>query len=175
MRDEKLWRREGPKELLEFLSTATGEDYDAAVYDTKLQFDSSNMDAVRYVASVAMAKADPSGDVSEETMPDDGSVCPYDVAPEIDSMRSAYEERIEKESSADFYLPDSSAYSTAVVHAIERRNILLEDMTDDERKQLEEDAEKARRSDSRYMFLHYYLPLAFAVLSLILIIYKLYH
>ena len=59
MADEKLWREEGPKALLEFLSTATGEDHDAAVYDTKIEFDPSSMDAVRYVASVAMTKAAP--------------------------------------------------------------------------------------------------------------------
>ena len=130
MSDEKLWREEGPKALLEFLSSATGEDYDAAVYDTKLQFDSSNMGAVRYVASVAMTKASQSGEVFEEPMPCDGSVCPYDVAPEIGSMCSSYEERAEKESAAEFYFPDSSAYSDAVIRALERRNIRYRDMTE---------------------------------------------
>ncbi len=175
MRDEKLWRREGPKELLEFLSVATDEDYDAAVYDTKLQFDTANIAAVRYVASVAMAKASRSGEVLEEPMPDDGSVCPYDVVPETEAMRSLYEKRLEKEAGLDFYLPDSSAYSDAVIHAIERRNILLEDRTEDERRQMEESAREARRSDSRYMLLHYYLPIAFAFFSLLLILYKLSH
>lgn len=175
MNDEKLWREEGPKALLEFLSSVTGEDYDAAVYDTKLQFDSSNMGAVRYVASVAMTKASQSGEIFEEPMPCDGSVCSYDVTPEIGSMRSSYEERVEKESAAEFYFPDASAYSDAVIRALERRNIQYKDMTEDERKQAEENARAAQRSDRRYMFWRYYLPTAFAVLSLILIIYKLSH
>lgn len=175
MSDEKLWREEGPKALLDFLSSATGEDYDAAVYDTKLQFDTSNMGAVRYIASGAMTKASQPGEVFQEPMPCDGSVCSYDVAPEIGSMRSSYEERVEKESATEFYLPDASAYSDAVIRALERRNIRYGDMTEDERKQAEENARAAQRSNRRYMFWRYYLPTVFAVLSLILIIYKLSH
>lgn len=175
MIDEKLWREEGPKALVEFLSSATGEEHDAAVYDTKLEFDSSNMNAVRYVASVAMTKASTSGEVFEEPMTNDGSVCPFDVVPSNDAMRVSYEKRMEKESSMKFYLPDSSAYSTAVLCAMERRNILYADMTEEERRQFERNVKEAQHSDRRYMFLHYYLPTAFAILSLILIIYKLSH
>lgn len=175
MHDEKLWREEGPKALLEFLSSATGEDYDAVVYDTKLQFDNSDMEAIRYIASVAMSKASQSKEVFDEPMPENGTVCPYDVMPSNESMSISYKSRLKKEESSEFYLPDSSAYSNAVVHALERRNILSADMTDDERRKLEENAKKARRSDRRYMFLHYYIPVVFAILTLIFIIYKLSH
>lgn len=175
MNDEKLWREEGPKALVEFLSNATGEDHDAAVYDTKLEFDSSNIGAVRYVASVAMTKASQSGEAFECWMPDDGSVCSCDEKPTLEIMRAFRNERLNRESCDGLYLPDSSMYGEAVVHAIERRNVMFVDMTDEEKHQFEERAKAAQRSDRLYMFWHYYLPLAFAVLSLILIIYKLSH
>lgn len=175
MNDEKLWREEGPKALVEFLSNATGEDHDAAVYDTKLEFDSSNVGAVRYVASVAMTKASPSGEVFECRIPDDGSVCPCDEEPTLEIMCAFRNERLNRESCEGLYLPDSSMYSEAVIRAIERRNVMFADMTDEEKRQFEDRAKAARRSDNLYMFWHYYLPLAFAVLSLILIIYKLSH
>lgn len=48
-------------------------------------------------------------------------------------------------------------------------------MTEKELKEAERASEAAKRSDSKYMLLHYYLPLAFAFVSLILIICKLSH
>lgn len=175
MNDEKLWREEGPKALVEFLSNATGEDHDAAVYDTKLEFDSSNVDAVRYIASTAMTKASQSGEVFEYQMPEDGSVCSCDEEPALEIMRAFRSERLSREAGEGLYLPDSSMYSEAVVRAIERRNVMFADMTDEEKLQFERRAKAAQRSDRIYMFWHYYLPLAFAVFSLILIIYKLSH
>lgn len=57
MKDKNLWREEGPKAFLKFLTNATGEDYDVAAYDTKYDFDPSNPEAVRFIACVAMSKS----------------------------------------------------------------------------------------------------------------------
>ena len=175
MNDVGLWRQEGPKAFLAFLASATGEDHDAAVYDTKLEFDPSSEAAVRYVASVAMTKACQGSEVFYEPMPEDGSVIPYNEMPEDPRINAFYQERLAKENSVDFYIPDSTAYSNSAIRAITYRRILADDMTEKELKEVERASEAAKRSDSKYMLLHYYLPLAFAFVSLILIICKLSH
>lgn len=175
MNDVGLWRQEGPKAFLAFLASATGEDHDAAVYDTKLEFDPSSEAAVRYVASVAMTKACQGSEVFYEPMPEDGSVIPYNEMPEDPRINAFYQERLAKENSVDFYIPDSTAYSDSAIRAITYRRILADDMTEKELKEVERASEAAERSDSKYMLLHYYLPLAFAFVSLILIICKLSH
>ncbi len=175
MNDVGLWRQEGPKAFLAFLASATGEDHDAAVYDTKLEFDPSSEAAVRYVASVAMTKACQGSEVFYEPMPEDGSVIPYNEMPEDPRINAFYQERLAKENSVDFYIPDSTAYSDSAIRAITYRRILADDMTEKELKEVERASEAAKRSDSKYMLLHYYLPLAFAFVSLILIICKLSH
>lgn len=175
MNDVGLWRQEGPKAFLAFLASATGEDHDAAVYDTKLEFDPSSEAAVRYVASVAMTKACQGSEVFYEPMPEDGSVIPYNEMPEDPRINAFYQERLAKENSVDFYIPDSTAYSDSAIRAITYRRILADDMTEKELKEVERASEVAKRSDSKYMLLHYYLPLAFAFVSLILIICKLSH
>lgn len=178
MSDNKLWREEGLKALLEFLSNATGEDHDAAVYDTKLEFDSSNMDAVRYIASAAMTKASQKEEVFECRMPEDGSVCPYDEEPVLEVMRGFRRERLDRESkggSVGLYIPDSSMYSEAVIHAVERRNVMFADMTDEDKQEFEERTKAIQRSDRIYMFWHCYFPTAFAIFSFIYIVYRLSH
>lgn len=175
MNDTVLWRQEGPKALLAFLESATGEDHDAVVYDTKLEFDPSNDAAVRYVASVSMTKACQGSEVFCEPMPDDGSVVPYQESPGNPLMNAFFRERLVRENSTGFYIPNSTAYSNAVIRAITHRRVLAEDMTEEELRSIERTAEKARRSDSKYMLVHYYLPLAFAFVSLIFILYKLSH
>ena len=175
MNDVGLWRQEGPKAFLAFLASATGEDHDAAVYDTKLEFDPSSEAAVRYVASVAMTKACQGSEVFYEPMPEDGCVVPYNEMPEDPWTNAFYQERLAKENSVDFYIPNSTAYSDSAIRAITYRRILADDMTEKELKEVERASEAAKRSDSKYMLLHYYLPLAFAFVSLILIICKLSH
>ena len=129
MNDTGLWRQEGPKALLAFLKSATGEDHDAVVYDTKLEFDPSNDAAVRYVATVAMAKACQGSEAFCEPMPGDESVVPYQEQPENPLMNAFFHERLARESSAGFYMPDGTAYSNAVIRAITHRRVLAEDMT----------------------------------------------
>ena len=175
MNDAGLWRQEGPKAFLAFLASATGEDHDAVVYDTKLEFDPSNDAAVRYVASVAMTKACQGEEVFCEPMPDDGSVAPHNEEPQSPRIKVFYQERHAKENSVHLYMPDASAYSEAAIRAITHRRILAADMTEDEQAEMEQKLVEAKRSDDRYMLLHYYLPLAFAFISLILIVYKLSH
>ena len=130
MNDVGLWRQEGPKAFLAFLASATGEDHDAAVYDTKLEFDPSSEAAVRYVASVAMTKACQGSEVFYEPMPEDGSVVPYNEMPEDPWTNAFYQERLAKENSVDFYIPNSTAYSDSAIRAITYRRILADDMTE---------------------------------------------
>lgn len=146
MPDTKLWRQEGPKAFLEFLSNATGEDHDAAVYDTKLEFDASNDAAVRYVASVAMTKASETGETFSEPMPENGSVLPCDREPDNARMKEAYRQRKEKEQSVRLYLPDADAYSEAAINAVSLREIPESDMTEDELAEKERERNKADRT-----------------------------
>ena len=173
MSGQDIWRTEGAKILLDYLSSATGEEHDAVVYDTKHEFDAQNPDAVMYIAALAMTKA---GDVEafEMPLPEDGSVVLYDHIPQNTRMLAAFNERAEREKNADgIYIPDSQRYCKAVEAALTRSRILYSDMTAEEQRRHNEDLEKAKRSDRRYMFTHYYLPLGFAVLTLIYIIYRL--
>lgn len=169
MRDEKLWRREGPKALLEFLSSATGEDYDAAVYDTKFDFDPYNEEAVCYIASVAMAKAEPIlmgwkkkeyRESFEYPMPTDGSIAPYDSDEGNESVRGLREERIYREAHAEgpcIYVPDASRYCEVVEDALNKREIPYDDMTELERKE-------SIREKRWFEFRYHYLPMAIAIL-----------
>ena len=122
-----------------------------------------------------MTKACQGSEVFYEPMPEDGSVIPYNEMPEDPRINAFYQERLAKENSVDFYIPDSTAYSDSAIRAITYRRILADDMTEKELKEVERASEAAKRSDSKYMLLHYYLPLAFAFVSLILIICKLSH
>lgn len=187
MNDKKLWREEGPKALVEFLSNATGEDYDAAVYDTKLEFDSSNLEAVRYIASVAMSKAEPilmdwkreeNRETFEYPMPADGSVAPYDSEEGTEVVRRHREDRLYREQHHEgpcLYVPDALRYCRAVTCALCQREIPFDDMTDEEKRQFEKMERAERRSDMLYRFWHCYFPIAFGIFSLIFIIYKLSH
>lgn len=61
---------------------------------------------------------------------------------------------------------EHNIYDTVIV------SIHIDDMTEAEKNEFEESLNKAKRSDFWYMVLHYYLPTAFAVLTLIYIIIK---
>lgn len=146
--DKNVWREEGQGELLEFLANAQGEDYDSAVFDTKLDFDPENEAAVGYVASIAAIKAipflerwrfqeftdDPANFARQ--MPDDGSVARYDSEEGNDAVRRNREARLMREAEHEgpcIYVPDSSGYVQAVRGAIEKREIPYENMNEKER------------------------------------------
>lgn len=137
-RDSQLWREEGPKALLEFLSTAEGEQHDAAVYDTKCEFDRQDPDAIRYIACVAMTKA--SGDKEEYTyeLPSNGTVAPIGAPIGTGEMlrSAAFRAEKEKAGAADntkMYIPNAGDYISFVIDALKHQNIPLEDMTEEER------------------------------------------
>lgn len=167
MSDEKLWREEGPKALLEFLSSATGEDYDAAVYDTKFDFDSSNIDAVKYVASVAMTKASLGLESFETSMPTDGSLSPYESECENERICQNKTERIYRENHAVgpcIYVPDSSRYCQMIANAIRSRGIPYEEMTESERIEYIKHQQSKKREDWWFTFWHHYFPMIMAIL-----------
>lgn len=169
-----IWRTMGAKELLEYIASADGEQHDAVVYDTGYEFDANSQDAVRFVASVAMTKASENGESFLVEMPQDGSVVPRSEIPNRTAMKQSYLDRQGRENrEGSVYVPDSELYCKRVQNALKYRRIHIDDMTDEERKELEDNIQKAKRSDTRYMVLHYYLPTAFAILTLIYVIFKL--
>lgn len=135
-----FWDEPGPRCLVEFLTNAEGENHDAAVYDTKLEFDKTRPWAVQYVACCAMKKAagivpEPMGkravDGLDCPMPTDGSVVPIDVVTENQKVREAHDARKMREAEAanaeapdlssdacTTYVPDSQAYAEAVIYAL---------------------------------------------------------
>lgn len=185
MKDENLWNEAGTKGLIEFLTNADGEDHDAAVYDTKFEFDKTRPEAVRYIACCAMRKAEPlvfpdkgmlELDRFEYPKPTDGSVVPIDMVTENPRIREAYTARKKREAAAleaeppDYgvegakvYVPDSSQYATAVVHAVQWRKSYREIpemyMTPDEKIEYQKDLDKQRRAERRESFRYLWLPL----------------
>ena len=173
MDNRDIWRAEGARVLLEYLSSATDMHHDAAVYDTKYEFDIHNPDAVRFVAAVAMTKAC-DGEVFSVAMPTDGSVISYDLEPENKRMQAAYAARKRRELAADgSYIPESEDYCEAVDMALSYRRVQFADMTEEEKQRHKAELKRAEKSDKIYMFLRLYLPVGFAILTLLYIIYKL--
>ncbi|MEG1926640.1 MAG: hypothetical protein RR415_12940 [Ruthenibacterium sp.] len=173
MGSHDIWRAWGAKVLLEYLSSATGVQHDAAVYDMKYEFDIHNPDAVRFVAAVAMTKAS-DGEVFSAPTPTDGSVISYDLKPKNKRMQAAYAARKRRERTADgVYIPESEDYCEAVDMALNYRRVQFGDMTEEEKRRHNAELKQAEKSDKIYMFLHLYLPLGFAALTLLYIIYKL--
>lgn len=174
MSDVNIWRAMGAKELLEYISSASGEQHDAVVYDTGYEFDTDSQDAVRFVASVAMTKASENGECFLVEMPQDGSVVPCSEFPERIAMKQLFLDRKDRENREDsVYIPDSELYCKRVQNALKYRRIHIDDMTSEERKEFENDIQNARKSDRWYMVLHYYLPISFAAITFIYIIIKL--
>lgn len=164
----------GAKKFLEYLSSQTGEGHDTAVYDTGYEFDIHSPAAVRFVASVAMAKASGGTESFPAEMPQDGSVVPIGSTPQNKDMLLSVAQREERERSCPMvYIPDSSRYCELVQNALQYRHILAEDMTEEEKADFQKTLKEAERSNTKYMLLHYYLPTAFALLTLIYVIYKL--
>lgn len=173
MTNMDIWRAMGAKTLIEYLSKETGEHHDAAVYDTGYEFDIHSLDAVRFVASVAMTKASRSGEIFVSEMPSDGSVVPIRTRPQNEEMLKAFMEREDRERiTSSVYVPDSSEYCKCVQNALQYRQLHLSDMTEAERESFQRELEGAERSNLKYMALHYYLPVAFALLTLVYVIFK---
>ncbi|WP_432353249.1 hypothetical protein [Anaerotruncus rubiinfantis] len=172
MSDSNIWRAMGAKELIEYIASAEGEQHDAVVYDTGYEFDAESPDALRFIAGVAMTKASENGESFLIEMPCDGSVISRFEVPDRNTMKQSYFDRQSRENcEGSVYVPDSKLYCKRVQNALKYRRIHIDDMTDEERKELEDSIQKTKRSDTRYMLLHYYLPTAFAILTLIYIIY----
>lgn len=167
MGNEKLWRQEGPKALLEFLSTVTGEDYDAVVYDTKFDFDTNNIEAVRYIAGIAMTKASLGIENFEIPMPTDGSIEPYEDERGNPAFRHLKDERVFRETNIEgscIYVPDSQKYRQKVVEALKNRNIPYDDMTDTEKKEYLKLQNQEAKEEKSFEFWHHYFPIAVALL-----------
>lgn len=168
MPNKELWRAMGAKELMQFLTSATGEQHDVAVYDTGYEFDPYSEEALRFIAGIAMTKASHDHTVFETAMPQDGSVAAKDVMPENERMRKFAEDRKRREHSAQtFYVPDSSEYCNYVSSALHYRQISCNDMTPEERQKWEAEMLDSRRADNRYVFIHLWLPIgALAIFAL---------
>lgn len=159
--DSSLWREEGPKALLEFLSAAEGEQHDAAVYDTKCEFDRHDPDAIRYIACLAMTKASFGIEEFSYELPENGTIAPIGAPIGTEDMlkSAAYRaerERITSEAAdesrfnnvadridahlrAAIYVPNADNYVQCVVDATRKRNIPLDDMTPSERSSYEQE------------------------------------
>ena len=163
MPNKEFWRTLGAKELMQFLASATGEQHDAAVYDTAY-----SEEALRFIAGIAMTKASHDHTVFEAAMPQDGSVAAKDVMPENERMRKFAEDRKRREHSAQtFYVPDSSEYCNYVSSALRYRQISCNDMTPEERQKWETEMSDSRRADNRYVFIYHWLPIgALIILAL---------
>lgn len=149
MTSDKIWRQDGVMALVEFISSATGELHDAIVYDTKLEFDPANTEAVRFVAINAMEKArisryafslePPPPTPYEWPIPSDSSVVPLGEEPKSDTLRALCRERAEREAAAEaeghVYVPQTGAYVSKVFLALSNKKIRFENQTPDEQKQ----------------------------------------
>lgn len=173
-RDSALWRQYGVKVLLAFLTEASGEQHDAAVYDTGYEFDPSDPDAVRFIACAAMTKASSidGNETFSYPMPSNGSVAPASEAESHETFCRFVKARKIREDSAEFtYIPDQSEYAACVVGALKERNILYKDMTPEERVRSDQEDVQIDRENRRFILLHVYLPIAalavFAVIGLV--------
>lgn len=156
--DSSLWREEGPKALLDFLSTAEGEQHDAAVYDTKCEFDRHDPDAIRYIACLAMTKASFGIEEFSYELPKNGTIAPIGAPIGTEDMLKSAAYRAEREAAvrpymtaADgysiikdehlkesrVYIPDASNYVERAMGAISKRRIQPDDMTPSERSSYE--------------------------------------
>lgn len=158
-RDSSLWREEGPKALLEFLLTAEGEQHDAAVYDTKCEFDRYDPDAIRYIACLAMTKAAFGKEEFSYELPANGTVVSLGAPIGTEDMLKSAAYRAEREKTASeaadpnkydniidrnftfyhitTYIPDASNYVERVIDAISKRRISVDDMTPAEKSNYE--------------------------------------
>lgn len=156
--DSSLWREEGPKALLEFLSTAEGEQHDAAVYDTKCEFDRHDPDAIRYIACLAMTKASFGKEEFTYELPANGTIAPIGAPIGTEDMLKSAAYRAEREAAvrpymtatdgysiikdehlkeSRVYIPDASNYVERAIGAISKRRIRPDDMTPSERSSYE--------------------------------------
>lgn len=174
MPNKEFWRAMGAKELIKFLALATGEQHDAAVYDTGYEFDPYSEEALRFIAGVAMTKASHDHTTFEAAMPQDGSIAAKDSTPENERMRRFACDRKNREQNArTFYVPDSSEYCKHVLSALQYRRIHRDDMTLDEQQKWDEDVEASRRADKRYAFIHHWLPIGALIICGLYGLYKL--
>lgn len=173
--DENLWREEGPKALLEFISNATGEDYDAIAYDTKYDFDPHNIDAVKYIACVALSKAEPifndwndpdHHEAFHSRKPNDGSIAEFGTFGGNDTVSMRRCERFDRETNAysenpsdSMYVPDVDKYYEVINNALQKRDIPQSDMSDVEyKKQLRRDIYDVINANKSYIL---YAAMAF--------------
>lgn len=159
MPNKEFWRAMGAKELIKFLASATGEQHDAAVYDTGYEFDPHSEEALRFIAGIAMTKASHDHTTFEAAMPQDGSIAAKDSTPENERMRQFACDRKNREQNArTFYVPDSSEYCNYVSSALQYRQIHRDDMTLEERQKWDKELEATHRANNRYLFVHSVLP-----------------
>ena len=109
-KDSSLWREEGPKALLEFLLTAEGEQHDAAVYDTKCEFDRYDPDAIRYVACLAMTKASFGKEEFTYELPENGTIAPIGAPIGTEDMLKSAAYRAEREAAVRPYMTAEDGY-----------------------------------------------------------------
>lgn len=70
-------------------------------------------------------------------------------------------------------MPDADLYCKRVQNALKYRRIHINDMTDEEREAWNKELQRAKWEDIWYMTIHYYVPIAFAILTAIYAIFKL--
>ena len=131
-RDSSLWLEEGPKALLDFLSTAEKEQHDAAVYDTKCEFDRHDPDAIRYIACLAMTKASDKKEEFSYELPSNGTVAPIGAPIGTEDMLHSSAYRAKCESGDKLYIPSAADYVASVIKALNERRILSQDTAEEE-------------------------------------------
>lgn len=173
-RNSALWRECGAKALIKYLSSATDEEHDVAVYDTGYEFDRLDPDAVRFIACIAMTKASAQkdGETFSYQLGESDRVIPLADVANCEQTRSLAADRMAREAAAPYtYIPDQTKYVEHVINAITNRNIARQDMTPEEKEADDQKQAKIDKSDRRYVIFRIYLPIIlcgiFAVIGLI--------
>lgn len=129
-----FWRDWRCRDLIKLITCATGELHDAIVYDTHFEFDRSDPDAVRFVASVALLKAFRTASLSyiwkepQEykyksllyPFPNNGKVLHIDLIQNDGLLYELKKERETREQTSDgIYIPDMEGrYAQTVMEAL---------------------------------------------------------
>lgn len=131
-RNSSLWSEEGPRAFLGFLSTVDGEQHDAAVYDTKCEFDRHDPDAIRYIACLAMTKSSDKKEEFSYELPSNGTVAPIGAPIGTEDMLHSSAYRAKCESGDKLYIPSAADYVASVIKALNERRILSQDTAEEE-------------------------------------------
>lgn len=117
---KNFWLCTRPRYLMKLIGEAKGEQYDAVAYDSGYDYDSKDVEAVRFIASVIFSKymwirqanyLRPQ-DLKRELMPTNGIVVKMNNDTENESIIDRQEDRYKRIRETDgFYLPEYPKYA----------------------------------------------------------------